>query len=332
MRHSFDPLEWFASLGAPDRVAAVREVVAAFERADPGLGRASEMWRAGKTARVEVRIPSATPLPFGVHLSVQGAEPRLLAHVMNRVRLGDLEFGAVMVQDEAGGRDHGLAAPLGIGSLVVTASRGDLVVSASGGQKLKVPIAADAAKGRAGIPALVGSRFPMGLPDREGFLVLPFEGQLALIGSFDRVTTRDARLFRTGAARVGMALPTPRLMLLCIDIKGFTDGWMEMPFSLAIEPPENRRLIPPGTDGRLALLAMLIDRGDGSVRAVRPLPLSRQFSGKLLDAVEAQQDAAEGYDSAAYGAEYAAAQLRWPTAAAVEREMVAREAVKAEGT
>lgn len=328
MRREFDPLEWFASLGADARVAAVREVVEAFSRVDPGFANATAMWRRGKTARVEILVPSASPLPFGAHLGVEGGEPRLLRNLVDRVERGDLEFGNALVEAEDGSREGAMAASLGVGSVVVTARMGELMLRAVQRQRLVVPVAEDAPRGRAGIPFLVGSKFPGSIPDREGFLLMLVAGQLVAVGNYDKITPRDARLLRTGPARVGLAVPSESLLLLCLEIRGFTDGWVEMPFALAIEPPEQRRLEPPDAQGRMALAVVLIDRSDGTVRTIRLVSLSKKFTSALLDAIDAQQDAAAGYDRARYLADYAEAQRRWPTLGHVEKSMVVRELVR----
>lgn len=323
----FDPLEWFAGLDEDARADVVRHVVAAFEGMDPGFATASGMWRRGKTARVEVTVPSASPRPFGVHLSVEGANPRLLANLIDRARRGDLVFAPSIVQNEAGGTTQGLVASMGVGAAVVTSRLGELVLTASATSRTSVPVGDGIGRGRAGIPLVVGSRFPVAPPEQEGFVLMLFEGQLVGVGNFGGLGPRDARLFGTAQLRVGLARATSDLMLLCIDIKGFRfgDGWFEMPFAIAVERPEQRRLAPPDGEGRMSIVLILVDRDDGTVRALRPVRLSKGFSATLLDTIDAQQDAQGAYDMARYAADYAAATRRWPTPAHIERDMVAKE-------
>lgn len=319
MPDAFDPMEMFKSLGNDAKAAFVRMVVSAFQTVDPGFEKAAEIWRRGKTTRIEALVVTkGGEQNIAVHLVIEAADTQLTRTFVGKAESGTLEFGPGWGDTDGGGTLTGLVASLGMGTLLVREERGELVLSVSRRQHINVPHGLN-----------VGGVLPFGAPEREGFILNLFDGQLIGVSCFVKIQPRETRMFAKSALRVGLVKATKNLLLFCIDLPGVTDGWAEMPFALGVEKPETRRLTPADADGCLSILLALADQRDAKVHAVRTVLLTQEFSSALLTLIEDQQDACEGYTKADSALEYEAVVKRWPTPSHAEKDMICQQRIKA---
>lgn len=310
-----EPLAWFETLSAPERLEVVRQFLAELSRVDPGLRQSVALWKQGTTARVaaDVACPQGV-MQLGINLLVEGADPKLMRALRSRVESGALIFGRGRAQLKGTGTSPVQLAELGYGSLMVREHLGELVLVASTQHPVSVP---------AGLA--VGRPLPTKLPDGEGFVATLFEGQLLLLGSYQGLRQQEVQAARTAPILLGLVPVTQGLLLIGLGIPGLLDGHADLPFALGIEPPETRRWPPPAPDGGAVILVALVERRDGVVRALRTLKMSAAWSAELHRLVEGQMDCMDGYCRAQYEVEVADSRRRWPRPQDIARDFVVVE-------
>ena len=316
---TIDALEWFASFSNEERVSIVRSVVESIHKMDPDWSQCSAIWARGKTVRLTAAAsvgPHAAAI--GLHLVIEGNDPRLRRILTTRLTAGDLTFEAGWLQHEGKSEERAWMARLGMGTLAVYGERGEVIIKATHRQPLAVP----GASGSQAIAALP-------LPPAEGFLSYLYDGQPLLVASFHGVSAGEIDAVRNVPIEIGVVPISDGLLLFGLKVPGLTDGWADLPFSLAVEQPENRRINPPEADGVGHLLLALIDRDTRRTVALRPLRLSTAFTSALHDLLDTQQDVAGRYTMTDYRRDLETSQRRWPKPSMIVEAMVARETVVA---
>ena len=306
------PLSWFASLSAENKMGFAQRVIEAFGTVDPGFADAQKVWRSGKTVRLEGIIDGRS---MGFHLSIEGGDQRLLELAIKRIRRADLEWNPVRA-DLLHKTENAYAAKLGRGTLLVFENMGELIVMAKKMQVAPVP------EGLA-----VGNPLPIGLPASEGFILMIFEGQPLIIGSFENLSAREIKEIKKGRVDIGLVPKSQHILFLGLKIDGFTDGWSDLPFALGLEKIEHHRLNAPDLDGRAGLILILAERPAATVRALRSMRLPVDFTTAFHQAIEDQQDALQSFSRADFTDALEQARRGWPHPNDMEREMTIRARV-----
>jgi hypothetical protein len=302
-------LAWFSALDGDARRVLIGGLVEEMRLQDPGIARSLDIWRRGKTVRLETVVNTAAGIrPMPLHIKVDLEDPRLLANFEDRLRSGRLDWAPGFA---GGGDDTGPAeiAPLGMGTLIVTERRGELMILVQTNQSATMPTGF--AEGK-----------PMPLPTFEGVRALLFQGHLAFVFSWPRPSESEIAAMRQGGVELGVVSATPSTGFFMCSVEGLSQDWCDLPFCLGIEAPEGRRLAPPDVHGELPLTLVLVDASTGIVRAWRAVRGPSAWSKEVVDMLAAQ---AEGScDRATYERDVRAAYLRWPDTASMAMEMRGR--------
>ena len=127
---------------------------------------------------------------------------------------------------------------------------------------------------------------------------------------------------------VGIVRVSTNLMMVCLSIKGLTEGWTDMPFAIMLEKQEDRRLAPHAPDGTMTMVLVILDRATKRTMAIRTLTLGRDVTNALLTLMEEQASAPTSYGRLDYETEVAAAYAAWPRPSDMVPAMCARETIK----
>lgn len=124
----------------------------------------------------------------------------------------------------------------------------------------------------------VGMRHPHAdaLPMQEGFLMRAAPDGVFASGLFTGVSVQEAVALRDAEIKVGL-FKYKDIIFVLTTIPGLSDGWIDMPFSMAIERKENQGL--PQRDPGTALLMnfVLIDMPKKVIASLRAGTLSPVF-------------------------------------------------------
>ena len=295
-------LAWFGSLDGVDRAAVLEDILNAVERMDPGFAVSRATWRQGKTVKFSACLPLPSgPVEADVHVMVDPDDPMLMPNLRRRAARRDLAFEPGCTESGDVGRELSWVASLGMGSLSVLERQGSLMVVAKIGQVLAMPLGLEP-----------GGRLPFAAP--PGIVAKLFSGQMFAIFGFSDPRPDEIGAFSAAPIRLGLVEASSGLMLICMSVPGVVSGWADLPYSVAIEPGDNRHITQPAADGTMAIVMALVDSGSSRVAGVRTIRAPAPWTRKFNDLVEKQAGLAS-YGRADYDRDVTAAYARWPSPA-----------------
>ncbi|MFN3595375.1 MAG: hypothetical protein ACK4TK_11950 [Thiobacillaceae bacterium] len=156
----------------------------------------------------------------------------------------------------------------------------------------------------------------------EGARYLYRHGAHELTLFWSNLTEAEVRGFRANPVEVGLYVQGPAAFLL-YKIEAVCE-WSDVAFNVHLIPAPERELPGEAAGDRARFRLILVDAGDGIIRAKRLVSLDRVMTQALRMTMQAQ--AAAPFDRAAYDAAVRAAHARFPDSDAMVQAAEFQEA------